>query len=104
MCSRRVLLRQSEQANVILKIAKTHCFEIELKSLLDVAYYLHNLYRSYIPMHDPPARRKIPRTVRLRKQSRCLPECSKAFTPGATLRKKAFRKVRVSNLRNLVAR
>ena len=41
MCSRRVLQILSEQANVLLKIANFHCFEIVLKSLFDVANYLH---------------------------------------------------------------
>ena len=43
MCSRRVLQILSEQANVLSKIANFHCFGIVLKSLFDVANYLHKV-------------------------------------------------------------
>ena len=60
MCSRRVLQSQSKQANVLLKIANFQCFEIVLKSLFDVANYLHkaktNLMR---PVTPPQAARPV---------------------------------------------
>ena len=59
--SQRVLQILSEQAKGLYKIAIFHCFEIVLKSLLDVVNYLHNLFGT-----PPPVAARRPTLLQLR--------------------------------------